>query len=234
MKVLGIIPARGGSKGVANKNIRKIAGEPLINYAIKSALASSKLEKFIVSTDSDQIRKIAEENNAPVLMRPKELALDSTPIVPVLLHCLDHCKRVYSEEYDLVLLLQPTSPIRTGLDIDNVINMFAAESKLDAVISVVPMNDVHPARMYEVDEGGWMHSLSTKWEEAQRQELKPVYYRNGCIYAIRTTVLVEKKTLMVKNKKAYIMSLEHLANIDDERDFIITGVLVDLWKQGKL
>lgn len=233
MKVLAIIPARGGSKGVPDKNIRIVAGKPLIAYAIECAQESRLINRIVVSTDSPIIAQTASDYGAEVLMRPSELAQDETPMPPVLLHVLQTLQE-NGENYDLVVLLQVTSPIRTGQDLDNVVEMFAFTPDLDAVISVVPMDDVHPARMYTLDEGQWMNPYIESGEEARRQDLPVVYYRNGCIYAIRPEILKDKKSLMVKNKKAYIMPAKWLANIDDERDVIIAEALINMWKSGQL
>lgn len=233
MKVLAIIPARGGSKGVPDKNIRIVAGKPLIAYAIECAQESRLINRIVVSTDSPIIAQTASDYDAEVLMRPSNLALDETPMPPVLLHVLQTLQE-NGENYNLIVLLQVTSPIRTGQDIDNVVEKFASTPDLDAVISVVPMNDVHPARMYTLDEGQWMNPYIESGEEARRQDLPVVYYRNGCIYAIRSEILKDKKSLMVKNKKAYIMPAKWLANIDDERDLIIAEALIKMWKSGQL
>lgn len=233
MKVLAIIPARGGSKGVPDKNIRIVAGKPLIAYAIECAKESSLIHHVLVSTDSPKIAQIAAEYGAEVLMRPSDLAQDDTPMPPVLLHVLDTLQSK-GRYYDLIVLLQVTSPIRTGQDIDHVVEMFASTPDLEAVISVVPMDDVHPARMYTLDEDRWMNPYIESGEEARRQDLPVVYYRNGCIYAIRSEILKDKKSLMVKNKKAYIMPAKWLANIDDERDLIIAEALIKMWKSGQL
>lgn len=233
MKVLAIIPARGGSKGVPNKNIRIVAGKPLIAYAIDCAKESRHIHHIVVSTDSPKIAQIAAEYDVEVLERPSELAQDDTPMPPVLLYVLQTLQEK-GEYYDLVVLLQVTSPIRTGQDIDNVVEMFTKAPDLEAVISVIPMDDVHPARMYTLDEQQWMSPFIESGEEARRQDLPVVYYRNGCIYAIRSEVLKGKKSLMVKHKKAYIMPAKWLANIDDERDLIIAEALIKMWQAGQL
>lgn len=233
MKVVAIIPARGGSKGVPNKNIRLVAGKPLIAYAIDCAKESKLITRIIVSTDSTSIAQIATDYGAEVLIRPSDLAQDDTPMSPVLLHVLQTLQE-NGEHYDLVVLLQVTSPIRTGQDIDRIVEMFASTPDLEAVISVVPMDDVHPARMYTLDEQHWMNPYIESGEEARRQDLPVVYYRNGCIYAIRSEILKDKRSVMVKNKKAYVMPAKWLANIDDERDLIIAEALIPVWISGQL
>lgn len=234
MRVLGIIPARGGSKGVKDKNIRLVADQPLISYAIQCAQESKLLTDTIVSTDSEKIATVAKEYGGAVLMRPGELAEDSTPIVPVIAHILQTLTDMGKEPYDAIILLQPTSPIRTGENVDEVIQMLLDDPQTEGIISVVAMDDVHPARMYNLDENKGMHPFIEKGETLQRQELKPVYYRNGCIYAVRTSSFHQNNSLMIANKKAYVMPLEWLANVDDERDLVIADVLVKMWKEAKL
>lgn len=225
MKVLAVIPGRGGSKGVKGKNIRMVDGMPLIAYAINTAIESKKLSRFIVNTDSDEIEQVAREYKADVFRRLPELGSDSASIVPVILETLEALEKD-GEVYDILILLQITSPIRTGKNVDDIIEMFEQDPSLSGVISVVPMHDVHPARMYRLDDSNLMLPLNPEWETARRQDIPPVYYRNGCIYAIRTDLLKLNKTLMPEGKKGYVMPVEWLANIDDERDLIITEALI--------
>lgn len=234
MNVLGIIPARGGSKGVPRKNLRLVAGQPLISYAIQAAQASKKLANFITTTDSHEIAHVASEYGSPVLLRPPELAADKTPMTPVVIHALEYAEKRNSCQYDAIVLLQPTSPIREGKDIDAVIDLLFSEANVEGVISVCPMDDMHPARMYSLDADCRMRPLWTEWETAQRQALPEIYYRNGSIYAVKRQVLLEQKTLMPSCKKAYVMSRERMANIDDERDLIFTEVLIQKWKAGEI
>lgn len=232
MNVLAIIPARGGSKGVKDKNIREVDGMPLIAYSIQCAQESKLLNKVIVSTDSQKIADIAGQYGAEVQMRPEDLAQDDSSIVSVIQYVLDKCQR---DNYhtDLVVLLQPTSPIRRAQDVDSVITLFADES-IDGVISVVRMDDVHPARMYTLTEELRMVPFMKDHEYTRRQDLQPVYYRNGCIYAVRTSAFGKYNSVMVDNKKAYVMPFQWLLNIDHERDMILADSLVKLWKAGKL
>ncbi len=230
MKVIGIIPARGGSKGVLRKNIRIVAGEPLIAYAVKAARESELLTAFIVSTDDKEIAGIAGHYGSPVFIRPPKLAQDDSPMVATVQNALEYAEKK-SGKFDAIVLIQPTSPIRTGSDIDAVIRLLGKDSAVEGVISVCPMQEIHPARMYRLNSENQMESIHAELETRQRQDLPTVYYRNGALYAVQRSVLFEQNTLMPQNKKAYIMPLEHLANIDDERDLIITDTLVRLWKE---
>ena len=234
LKILAVIPARGGSKGIPRKNLRQVANQPLIAYAIQSALQSTLLTHFLVSTDSDEIARVAQRFGASVVLRPPELAQDDTPMLPVIEHALEYAEQNAGQRFDIILLLQPTSPIRRGEDIDAVINLLESDKSVDGVISVCPMDDIHPARMYSLDEDAWMTPFWPDYEVIQRQRLPMMYYRNGAIYAVRRSVLTEQRTLMPARKKAYVMPREWLANIDDERDLIIADVLMRLWLKGKL
>lgn len=232
MRVLGVIPARGGSKGVPRKNLRLVAGEPLVAHAIRAARESKHLLAFLTTTDDDEIAEVAAGCGSPVLRRRPALAADDTPMVDVVLDALAHAEREAGEEYDAVVLLQPTSPVRTGQDIDASIEILEGDPETDAVISVVPTEDEHPARMYRTEGRGELEALWPAHETAQRQDLPVVYYRNGAIYAVRRAVLVEKRTVVGDRKRPYVMSRDRLANVDDERDLVIADAVVR-WLRGR-
>lgn len=229
MNVLGIIPARGGSKGVKRKNLIDIDGNPLIRYSFQTAQESTLMTQFVVSTDDDEIEEYAISQKVDVVKRPKEIAEDHSPVIDAVKYTLDQLET----QFDLIILLQPTSPIRTGEDLDNVIKMFE-DQNLDGVVSVIPMDDVHPARMYELEDDKTMVPLNEQMEVQRRQELPVVYYRNGAIYAIRTKTMYDERTLMAKRKKGYVMSADLWANIDCYRDVIVTDALVRAWKKGEI
>lgn len=222
MKVLGIIPARGGSKGIPNKNIRLLSGIPLIAHTIKAAKESKLLGDFIVSTDCINIKKVSETYGAKVYDRNKELASDNSPIEPTILELLDNGYK----SYDILLLLQPTAPIRNGGHIDDVISMFFGNKSIKRVISVVALEDIHPSRMYTITEDKTLHPLSNDGERLRRQELSKVYLRNGSIYAITTEEFIKTNKLIGEDKHAYVMPEETWANIDTERDFLIAEFLM--------
>ena len=231
MNVLGIIPARGGSKGVKNKNIRLVDGKPLITYAINTAKESKLLTDFIVTSDDEAILNIAKSNESAYYKRDLKNAQDDSPIELVIFEVLQFLKE---KQYDLIVLLQPTAPIRTGKDIDNVISMFLKDETLNNVVSVVELEDIHPARMYEVDDSFNLKPLNSDKEKEQRQKLDSVYLRNGCIYATTTKAFLKEKTLILSNKKAYVMPHSTWVNIDTERDLMVAETLVKLWKTKKI
>lgn len=232
MNILGLIPARGGSKGVPQKNIRMVDGKPLIHYSIEAAQSSKLLNTFVVDTDDERIEKIASQAGAIVIKRPSELAQDNSSVVDVAIRVINHFKNE-GINFDIIVLLQPTSPIKTATNIDEAINLLLTDNDTEGVISVVAMEDTHPARMYRLEQEQLI-PLDKSVETKRRQELEPVYYRNGCIYAIKVEALMQQKTFMPLHKKGYIMPGAWLANIDDERDLIITEALVKAWKEGRI
>lgn len=226
MRVLVIIPARGGSKGVPQKNIKLLGGKPLIAHAIECALGSKKASKIVVSTDDDAIASVANQYPIEVVKRPSELAEDDSNVVTAVTYTYDYLK----EDFDVIVLLQPTAPLRTSADLDAVIDLLEKNKNADGVISVVPMDDVHPARMYDLNETQHLVPLIENGETLRRQDLKPVYYRNGCFYAVRTKAFYEQQSFMVAHKLAFVMNPNWLINIDNLRDFQLATLLYEDWK----
>ncbi|MFZ4671092.1 MAG: cytidylyltransferase domain-containing protein [Flavobacterium sp.] len=230
MKVLVIIPARGGSKGVPKKNLKILGDEPLIAHAIACAKASKKTTRIIVSTDSEEIAEVSKQFGSEVILRPEDLATDTSNVVTAVIHVYQELK----EDFDVIVLLQTTSPLRTATDLDNIITLFEKDNNIDGVISVVPMDDMHPARMYNLGDNDALIPFLTEGETARRQDLQPVYYRNGCFYAVKTDAFFKENSFMVANKKAYVMNAEWLANIDTPRDFKIAEILYQDWKDENI
>ncbi|RXP52736.1 acylneuraminate cytidylyltransferase family protein [Lutibacter sp. HS1-25] len=230
MRVLGIIPARGGSKGVPRKNIKMLDGLPLLAYSIQAAKESKLITHFVVASEDDEILTIAKSFISPVFKRIESNSLDDSPVTDVVKEVINDI----NDNYDLVLLLQPTAPIRTGHDIDNVISLFKNDDSLNNVVSVVELQDIHPARMYTLNNSNQMFSLEKENETKRRQDLAKVYLRNGSIYAVKTSFFLKTGLLMGASKKAYIMPESHWLNIDTERDFLLAEGMIKMWKNGKL
>lgn len=230
MRVLAIIPARGGSKGIKNKNIRLVDGQPLINYTIQIAQKSELITDLYVSSDDDMILEVVKANDCCFIKRSKVNASDTALIEPVLVEILDNLK----SKYEIILLLQPTSPIREVEDIDNVIKMLDEDKDLESVVSVIKLSDIHPARMYSLSSKLNMIALNKDLERYRRQDLDPVYLRNGAIYATRVDSFLSSGKFISENKKAYIMPESKWANIDTPRDLLIAEVLIREWKKGNL
>ena len=215
--VLGIIPARGGSKGVPRKNIRKVAGRPLIAYTIEAAHASKLLTRCIVSTDDQETVDISASLGCEVINRPTELAQDDTPTFDVVKQIFDVFES-QGESFEYGLVLQPTSPLRTGLDIDSALqDLFHSDA--DSVVGVYQVSDHHPARMYRMEDG-FLVSFDETFATTRRQDLPPVYHRNGAIYAFRRRLLNEG-TLLGNRIIPYIMPEDQSLNIDHEHDLVL-------------
>lgn len=221
-RVLGIIPARGGSKGVVRKNIREVAGRPLIAYTIEAARASRFLTRCIVSTDDKETAEISALLGCEVMDRPAELAQDETPTIAVVKHVFGLLES-QGESFDYGLVLQPTSPLRTGPDIDSALQALD-QSDADSVVSVYQVSDHHPARMYKL-ENGHLVSFDEKFASARRQELPPVYHRNGAIYTFRRSLL-DQDTLMGEKILPYVMAEDRSLNIDTEYDLVLADFIL--------
>lgn len=223
MRIVGIIPGRGGSKGVTRKNTRLIAGEPLIAYTICAAQQSKLLTTFLTTTDDDEIAEVARLHGSPVLRRPSELAQDDTPMVQVVQHTLMTFEQARQAKFNYIVVLQPTVPLRTAEDIDHALNILI-NSKADSVVSVYKVFDHHPARMYRL-KGERLVPYAPEPLTRLRQELPPVYHRNGAIYACKRSI-IEDETLIGPDTRPYIMPRERSVNIDDELDLAFAEFLM--------
>lgn len=232
MKVLAVIPGRAGSKGVPGKNSKVFDGKPLIGYAIEAALESKLITDIVVSSDGVEILNIASSyESVQCHNRSNDLATDSSPIGDTLVEIINQ----FEERPDYIVLLQPTSPLRTGYQIDEAIDLLTSASDCNSVISVIRMDDVHPARMYWIDNVAQpMKPIIQEFETARRQDIPPAFYRNGAIYVTRVPRFLETKSVMTGPSCGYEMSGQTWLNIDDKRDVIIAESLIKAWKAGEI
>jgi N-acylneuraminate cytidylyltransferase/CMP-N,N'-diacetyllegionaminic acid synthase len=221
---LGFIPARAGSKGVQGKNIRLLAGKPLIVYTIQAAKESGIFDCLMVSTDGEAIARIAREAGAEVpFLRPTELATDETRGIDVLNHVLE-CFEERGVKFDCVMYLQPTSPLRSVADIVAAANLLLA-CNADALVSVCQVEH-HPWWTNVLPENGCMKDFLKLGIPTNRQEL-PAYYRlNGAIYLARWEFIRNRDSWLGPRTYAYIMPRERSIDIDEEIDFKIAEVLL--------
>lgn len=227
-KVLAVIPARGGSKGVPHKNVRIVCGKPLIAYTIETALAARRLfHRIVVSTDDPQIADVARSLGAEVpFMRPPDLADDKTPMVPVLQHTVRFVEEQDGTTLDWIMLLQPTAPFRTVEDIEEALRI-ACDGECDAVISVVQVFSVHPILMKRIENGLLVPFCIEEKEGTRRQDYQPpAYMRNGGIYLTRRDVLLERSSIWGSITKPYVMPPERSIGIDSELDLKLVEMLV--------
>ena len=221
MKILGLIPARGGSRGVPGKNIKPLNGKPLIAYTIEAALKSSSLNRLIVSTDDADIAEISKKYGAEVpFKRPAELATDTSPSIDTVMHALDFFSRE-DVHFDAVCLLQPTVPFRAENDIDSAIQKFI-NTEADSLISVreVP-HEYNPYWTFVAQSDSDFLCLAVGETKiiSRRQDLPRAYYRDGAVYITRTGVIQNRRSLY-GNRIAYFESTGMQAvNIDTREDW---------------
>jgi CMP-N-acetylneuraminic acid synthetase len=219
VKFLAIIPARGGSRGVARKNIRLVAGEPLIAYTIEAALAAPLVTRVIVSTEDDEIAEISRGLGAEVpFMRPAELAMDETPTLSVLQHAVDRLRSTEGYEPDAVITLQPTSPLRTARHIEEAIVLFNEDPNADSLVSCVEVPHIfHPRSVMRMNAQGYLEPYLAQPQPTRRQAKEKVVARNGAaIYITRIDRIQEY--VFGGNLLAYYMDQSQSMDIDDETD----------------
>ena len=220
--VLGIITARGGSKGIPNKNIAPLHGKPLIAYTIEAAKRSKLLIRTMISTDSEEIAAIAKQYGAEVpFMRPPELSTDAALALDVLAHAIRYAEEHDGQTFDYVMMLQPTSPLRTGEDIDACIRI-AVESDADSVFSMKELPDFAPQKMKTIRNGQIFPFLEEeKGQSAPRSRAEKVYKRNCAIYLTRTELILQGDQFG-KKSMAYVMPRERSIDINDPVDLELT------------
>lgn len=220
--ILAIIPARGGSKGIPRKNVKLLAGKPLIAWTIEEAKKSKYIDRLILSSEDAEIIKVAKEWDCEVpFVRPPELAKDDTPGIEPVLHALNTLK----EKYDYVVLLQPTSPLRSVDDIDGCIET-CVSFKATACVSVTEVSQ-HPYWMYKIPSSGFLVPLIQQENTFScRQDLPPMYVLNGAVYVVESFSLVKCKSFLSSFTKAFIMPKERSLDIDDNVDLQLFNILI--------
>ena len=217
-KILAVIPARGGSKGLPRKNIKEMLGTPLIGWTIKQAKNSKYVDSVVVSTDDKEIAAIARQLGGSVpFLRPSELAKDSTPTYDVL---ADLVKKS-TEEYDILVLLEPTSPLRKKDDIDTALKQLIDNyEKYDSVVSVGKVHMENPHICKLIEKNKVVPLIKTNKNITQRQELKDVYFPYGVIYASKLKKLMATQSFYQKKTMPYFIERWQNYEIDDIYDFI--------------
>jgi CMP-N,N'-diacetyllegionaminic acid synthase len=226
-KILAIIPARAGSKRVKNKNIRIFAGKPLIEWSIDSAIGSIYIDHIYVSTDSLEVQKISLQKNVDAIpLREEQLSGDKVPTIDVVLDIIDNKKN----GYDIIILLQPTSPLRTSLCIDEAIELFEKRSS-DSLVSM-SVTDVHPSWCTLVDESLDVKDFIRNLKITRSQDLKEHLKLNGAIYIATTnSIRTEKSLLSQKNCIVYKMEKTESFDIDTEEDLFLAEAVAEKLKR---
>lgn len=218
---LAIIPARGGSKRLPRKNILDLAGKPLIAWTIEAALKSKYINKVVVSSDNSEILAIAQKCGAEIIKRPDELARDTATTFETVKHAVENL-----EEYDYIMLLQPTSPIRNADHIDEAIELLLAK-EADAVVSVCEMDHSPLWSNTLPDDRSMNRFLRDDVLNKRSQDLEKYYRLNGAIYICKTDkLLAEKSFFLNENIYAYVMDKKSSIDIDEGIDFKIAEFFI--------
>ncbi len=218
-RILGLINARGGSKGVPGKNIRPMNGKPLIGYSIECAKQSRYIDKVIVSTDDPQIINVAKSFGAEVpFLRPTELASDTAKQIDAMIHAVSFLEDK-GEHYDIVCVLQPTCPMRISKDVDSTLELLVS-SNADSAITITDVGGRHPKTLYKKsDEGRIQPYLESDTAGVLRQNFEELYWRTGAVYAMKRDILMDKKSLYGDDIRGHVMPEERCFNIDSPFDW---------------
>jgi len=221
VRILGVIPARGGSKSVPRKNIRLLGGRPLLAYTVDAARAADRFTDVVVTTDDPEIRAVALACGADApFLRPAELATDSALAVPTVQHATAEMERLRGQPYDYVAMLQPTTPFRTPEDLRTALDRLVREGA-DGLISVVNVGNWHPIKMKRLEDGYLVDYEPWPVENPPRQSLPQVFMVNGAIYAVRRDVLMHQGSFRGGACLGYEMPEARSVNIDSEADFFL-------------
>lgn len=227
MNILGVITARGGSKGIPGKNIKMLGNKPLIAYTIEVAKKSKLMNHLIVSTDDAEIAEVCKKYGAEVpFIRPKELAADGTPHLPVMQHAIDFYEKAQNIIVDHVVILQPTSPFRTVDDLDGTIQKLI-DTKADSSVSLVRVpSSAHPIKMKKIEDDKVLAYSIPEEEGTRRQDLPIVYRRSGAVYAMRRDLIMKDNRLYGDFVTGHIIPAERSIDIDSELDWVIAEYLL--------
>jgi len=215
-KILGIIPARGGSKGIPKKNIISIAGKSLLAWTIEEAKKSRFLNKIVVSSDDPQIISVAEKYNCEIIKRPKRYATDYASSASVIIHALKYLKKEENYTPDIIVLLQPTSPLRTFVDIDKAIKIFIRK-RAEALISITEW-DNKCLKCFFMKKGILQGIVNNEFPFMSRQILPKIYIPNGAIYIVLEKKFRKHKKLFLKKTIGFLMDKEKSIDLDSPQD----------------
>ncbi len=220
-KILGLIPARGGSKGIPGKNIKDLFGRPLIEYTIDAARESNYIDHLIVSTDSIEISELCKKVNVDVpFIRPEHLSTDSAKAIGVIQHAIIEMEKIGKVKYDLIVYLEPPNPLRITADIDHSIELFDRNNP-DCVVSVQEANQFHPILMKKIEGDRLKPIWKDEPEGVPRQEYSPkAFMRNGAVYVFRKELIMQG-ILYGQNIIPYVMPLSRSVCIDDMNDWYV-------------
>jgi CMP-N,N'-diacetyllegionaminic acid synthase len=225
--LLALIPARGGSKGIPRKNLVLLAGKPLVQYTLEAALASTRIDEILLSTDDEEIAACAAHCGlATRYRRPAELAGDASPMIAAVEHALLWYARERGQRPETLLVLQPTSPLRTAQDIDGAVASFGA-SGADTLASVHALGE-HPSECVELEDDGWRYLVPPPPAAAGRQDYRGRFcFINGALYLVRTEVLLRERRFVIPGAtQLYEMPRERGIDVDSPLDLALAEAVL--------
>ena len=234
-RVLAIIPARGGSKGLPGKNTLPLCGKPLIAWSIEQALACPEVDTVIVSTDSQSIADISKSYGAEVpFLRPKQLSSDSASSIDVVIHAIDYMKE-HGLEYELVTLLEPTSPLRESSDISGAINCLFKTQDVESIVGVSLVEAVHPSYLYRKEEG-FLRAYLGEYPKSdlRRQDLDTLYFLEGSVYVSRINSMYAKRSFYHEATAPWVVPRYKSFEVDEAADLIIIEAVITARQEGRI
>lgn len=229
---LAIIPARGGSKGLPGKNIKELCGKPLISWSIEAGLKSKYLDEVMVTTDSPEIAEMAKRYGASVpFLRPDTLASNTATTFDAVQHTIDFYKNELGKEFDYIVLLEPTSPLREDDDLDKMIDkILSKENYFDSIVSIGEVHE-HPSIMKKIKEESLIPYCEELVLTTRRQDNDVAYFPYGVAYIVKTDTLLEEKTFYSKRNTFYTIKRYQCYEIDDMYDFLaIENIMKYEWR----
>ena len=231
-RVLAIIPARGGSKGLPRKNIINFDGKPLIAWTIEASLNSKYITKTVVSSDDDEILNISKQHGSDTIKRPSDLASDNATSASVVKHAIDYLSS-NGEEFDILILLQPTSPLRKDNDIDEMLKLLIEkESEFDSIISIGEVSE-HPSIMKKIINNNIVPYYRQLESKTRRQDNTPAYFPYGVAYIAKCKSLLSEKTIYTARSTYYLIERFQCYEIDDIYDFLTIETIMKHKKECK-
>ena len=231
-KVLAIIPARGGSKGLPGKNVRPLLGKPLIGWSIEHAQQSKYVDEIFISTDSQDIADVAENFGVKVPeLRPMELAVDTAPSSAFIIYTIEKFTKE-GNPFDYFILLEPTSPLRDVEDVDRSIEILIDDPYNESIVGVCKAEDVHPAFMVKIGTDKRLMPYEDSMKTLRRQDIPDVFYFEGSVYVSKCDTFLEKKAFYHDKTLPYVVPKWKSFEIDDIIDFTIVEAMAKLKQDG--
>jgi N-acylneuraminate cytidylyltransferase/CMP-N,N'-diacetyllegionaminic acid synthase len=225
-RILVVIPARGGSKGLPGKNIRQLIDKPLIAWSINHAQDSKYVDEIFVSTDSREIATVAEQYNVKVpFLRPQELSGDTASSMDVILHTIDTLEK-QNKSFDIVIMVEPTSPLREPIDIDNSIEMLVETYNAESVVGICEVEGAHPDFLVELKNNFLVPYVNKDFTVKRRQDIMPMFFFEGTVYTSFVNSIKKRKNFYHEKTLGYVVPKWKSYEVDDISDFVIIEAIL--------